>query len=337
MQFEALAKQFALKNLPESEVDISGEVPFEVLAPYRERAITHLAEHMELPGFRPGKVPPATAVQKVGEVGVLEEAAELFIKDFYPELVEAHKLDVVGRPEIKVTKLAPGNPVGLVIRTTLYPEVSVPKTWKFLHEKVALETALPGTDEEVDKTLEDLRQSRKKNDVVPELDDAFAKSVGAFETLDALKEQMKKGITEEKLRRAQSTRRGKLVELLLEQTPLAVPKIFVESELGKIMAQMQEDVQRMGLKFEDYLKHSQKTEEQIRKDFTDQAQKRARLQLILNKLADEESVTADEKEIEAELKHAIEHFPDANPELVRVHIETVLRNEKVLKLLEGAK
>ena len=35
------------------------------------------------------------------------------------------------------------------------------------------------------------------------------------------------------------------------------------------------------------------------------------------------------------MKHALEHFPDANPELVKVHIETVLRNESTLKILEG--
>jgi hypothetical protein len=32
----------------------------------------------------------------------------------------------------------------------------------------------------------------------------------------------------------------------------------------------------------------------------------------------------------------MEHFPDARPELVRIHIETVLRNEKTLQLLEGS-
>jgi trigger factor len=101
------------------------------------------------------------------------------------------------------------------------------------------------------------------------------------------------------------------------------------------MAQMNEDVQRFGMSFDDYLKQVGKTEQDIRNDFKDQAFKRAKLQLLLNKLAEEEGVVADPSAVELELKHALEHFPDANPELVKVHIETVLRNEQVLKLLEG--
>ncbi|MEK7109145.1 MAG: trigger factor family protein, partial [Patescibacteria group bacterium] len=130
-----------------------------------------------------GKVPKDTALKKVGELPVLEEAVELFVKDFYPEFLEAQKVEAVGRPEIRITKLAPGAPVALAIRITIYPEVTLPKNWKELAEKTPLETSLPATDEEVAKTLEDLRKSRKKDDVVPELSDEFAKSVGAFYSL----------------------------------------------------------------------------------------------------------------------------------------------------------
>lgn len=335
MKFESVAKGFALKNLPESEVELVGELPYELVAPYHDKALAHLAEHLELPGFRPGKVPPAMALQKVGEISVLEEAVELFVKDFYPELVELHKIDAVGRPDIRVTKLAPNNPVGLVVRTSVYPAVEVTKKWKTLHEGAALEPALPATDEEVAQTLEQLRQSRKKDDTVPELSDEFAKSVGAFETLEQLKEQIKKGIGEEKERAAKDSRRGKLIEKLLEETPLSGPKIFIESEIEKMMAQMREDVQKFGMTFEQYLERVSKTEDGIRAELRDQATKRAKLQLVLNKLADEEKVEIDEKVIEEEMKHALEHFPEAKPGLVRIHIETVLRNEKVLKLLEG--
>ena len=342
MKFEELAKQFALKNLPDSEVELSGEAPWEVVEPYRASALAHIAEHLELPGFRPGKVPADVALKKVGEIAVLEEAAGLFIKDFYPELVEVKKIDAVGRPEIKVTKLAPQNPVAFTMCTSVYPEVAVPKNWKFLHEKVALEEPKEATDEEVSQTLTQLQKSRAQKpplegapDIVPDLNDEFAKSVGAFDSLMHLKEQVKKGIGEEKARAARDARRGKLVDGLVSMTPLAVPRVFVESELDKIMAQMQEDLARMGLKFDDYLKHTGKTADSIRQEFRDQAHKRAALQLILNKLAEEEKIAPDPEAVEVELKHALAHFPDANPELLRIHIETVLRNEKVLQKLEG--
>src|SRR3989338_4729625 len=284
MSFVEIAKQFALKPLPESEVEMTGDIPFEALAPYRAKALAHIAEHMELPGFRPGKVPQ---------------------------------------------------------------EVALPKEWKKLHETIALEPSMQATDEEVAKTLEDLRQSRNPDAKVgapteasgkskpPELNDEFAKSIGAFENLEHLKTQIHKGIGKERAHKARDARRGKLIEALLEKTTLAVPRLFVESEQDKIMSQMREDVKRFGMELEEYFKKTNKTEEGVRQEFRDQALKRAKLQLVLNKIATEEKLDAEETAVATEMKHAFEHFPEANPELLKIHIETVLRNELALKLLEG--
>ncbi len=333
------AETFVRKELPESEIEFVGEVPAENIAPYKEQALAHISQSIELPGFRPGKVPKDMALKKVGDMAVLEEAVELFVKDFYREFIDTVQVEAVGRPDIRITKLAPDQPVGLTIRVTTYPEVTLPKHWKDLAEKIALEPSLPATEEEVAKTLEDLRQSRKKDGSpageVPELSDEFAKSLGAFDSVAHLREQITKGITEEKARSARDARRGKLIDALLEQTTVAVPRLFIESELEKILAQMREDVTRFGMTFDDYLKRTEKTEEALRDDFREQAKKRAKLQLTLNKVAQEEKVEADPTAVEAEMKHAIEHFPDANPELVKIHIETVMRNEGALKILEG--
>jgi FKBP-type peptidyl-prolyl cis-trans isomerase (trigger factor) len=100
--------------------------------------------------------------------------------------------------------------------------------------------------------------------------------------------------------------------------------------------QMQADVARFNIPFNDYLNRIGKTEDALREEFREQAKKRAKLQLTLNKIANEEKIEADKEMVEQEIKHALEHFPDAKPDLVRIHIETVLRNEKALKLLEGA-
>ena len=65
---------------------------------------------------------------------------------------------------------------------------------------------------------------------------------------------------------------------MLETTPLSVPKIFIESEQEKIMAQMQGGcVSRFGMQFDEYLKKINKTEEGIRNEFREQATKRAKL------------------------------------------------------------
>lgn len=348
----ALAKTFALQSLPNSEVELRGDIPAETIAPYRESGLKHLAEHMEMPGFRPGHVPTDMVLKKVGEIAVLEEAVELFMQDFYITLLEEHKVDAVGRPDIRIMKLVPGNPISIVIKAAVYPTVELPKNWKTVGTTIAAEPAALATDEEVEQTIESLRKSRassaktsedkeatdnqedKKEVVLPELNDAFAQSLGAFETVEALRTQIKKGIGEEKERAAKDARRGKIIDALLEKIEVAVPSIFVDSELDKIISQLKEDIARFNIPYDDYLKRVGKTEEQLKDEFRDQARKRAKLQLTLNKIVEVEKVEADKEMVESEIKHALEHFPDAKPDLVRIHIETVLRNEKVLQMLE---
>lgn len=336
----AVAKTFTVKKLPASEVEFSGEIPATFLAPYAQRALAHFVERLELPGFRKGHVPEEIARKKVGELALLEEATELCVKELYPALVIEHKVDAVGRPDIRITKLAPENPVGITATTTVYPVVELAKDWKKVGEKIPPEASLPATDEEVQTTLEQLRKSRTtKNDkgeeVIPELDDEFAKTLGAFENLEALKVQIRKGITEEKERATKDKRRGKIIDALLEKTKVDVPKIFVESELDKIMAQMKEDVSRFGMTFEQYLERSGKTEQAMREEFRKQGEKRAKTQLALNEVIKEEKIEVEEPIVEQEIKLALEHFPEAKPDLVRIHIETVLRNDKALQLLEA--
>ncbi|HEX8993799.1 MAG TPA: trigger factor, partial [Candidatus Paceibacterota bacterium] len=304
-------------------------------------ALALIAKSIKIDGFREGKVPTKIALERVGEMAVLEEAVELAIRDFYPECALAKKLDVVGRPDIRITKIALGTPVSLTIRTAVYPAIEVPKNWKKLAQDVPAETPAEVSDEEVMKTLESLRTHRKSTDAetgaetLPEIDDAFAKSIGAFDTLDALKDAVKKGVAEEKAREAKDKRRGAIIDALVEKTKIDVPRIFVESELEKIMGQIKDDIARIGMKFEDYLAHAKKTEAEIREGFKEQARKRAILQLLLNELATAEKIEPDAEAVEAEMKHALEHFPDANREALRIHIQTILRNEKVLTMLEN--
>ncbi len=359
MALTDIAKTFTKKELPDSEVELSGEIPAAELTVYSTRALASITEDVEMPGFRKGHVPEAMVRQRVGEVALLEEAVELYMRDLYPVLLDEHKVDAVGRPDVKITKLAPGNPVGITVVAAVYPLVTLPKDWQEIAGKVAVDTVPDVLDSEIDEALEQIRKARaakdetqavdastetatdsatettEKKTALPALDDAFAQSLGQFADLSDLKTKLRENMQQEKVQKAKDTRRGKIVDALLEQTDVAVPRVFVESELEKIIEQMKEDIARFGLSFDEYLKQVKKTDDEIRDDFREQARKRAKLQLALNKLAVEQKVEADTAQVDEELKHALEHFPDARPELVRVHIETVLRNERVLKLLEG--
>lgn len=382
---DTIASTFEVRRVPESEVELVGEIPFADIEPHQEHALKHFQKELELPGFRKGHVPLDMVRKRVGEIAVLEEAVEHFMRDFYPALLTTHNIDAIGRPDLRITKLAPGNPVGITIHTAVYPEVILPESWKTHAETVPLDDA-PAVveDHEVDNALESVRRAHTKaqtkateestssaagdassgranaadqegsavesnatpsdtsvtdipaEDTLPPLDDAFAQSLGPFADLADLKLKMRENLIQEKTKNIKDKRRGKIIDSLLEKVQLSVPAVFVDSELEKIVAQMNDDVTRYGMTFEEYLKRINKTQEQLREELREQARKRAKLQLVLNKIAADEKIEADKPAVDEEMKHALDHFPEARPDLLRIHIETVLRNEKVLQILEGA-
>jgi FKBP-type peptidyl-prolyl cis-trans isomerase (trigger factor) len=90
----------------------------------------------------------------------------------------------------------------------------------------------------------------------------------------------------------------------------------------------------MGIKFEEYLKHLKKTVEDLRKEFQKDAEKKAKLSLILNEIAKLEKITPDETEVEKEVSHLLSMYKEADPERARAHVESVLINEKIFQFLE---
>lgn len=346
--YQEVAKKFKIEKKPGSQVEIQGEIPYEALVSFEKEALKNIAGELEIPGFRKGHVPEDMALKQVGEIEVLQEATNMYMREFFPILVDENKLDVVGRPEIHLTKLASQNPVGLHIHVSIYPTVVLPKNWKDIAAKVPPETNADVTDKDVEEALLSIRRAHAKaksevpvppgeavkEEDLPPLDDAFAKSLGQFLGVTDLTEKLRANMVEEKGQQARDKRRGKIIDVLIEKTDIDVPSLFVESEQEKIIAQMKDDVTRFGLTFEGYLSQVNKTEEALRAEFLDQATKRAKLQMILNKLAADEKIDAEKEAVDEEMKHALEHFPDAKLDLLRVHVETVLRNEQVLKMLE---
>jgi trigger factor len=339
--FETIAKSFTQKELPHSELEFSGEVPFEAIEAHRKEALKHLGEHADMPGFRKGHVPENILVSKIGEIAILEEAVEHFIARFYPALILSRNVDAIGRPQVAITKLAPGNPVGLRITTAVFPTFELPD-YKKLAKGIAADAPAAVTDEDVTKATDAIRQSRatKKPDSeemsVPDMTDDFVRTLGEFETVAQFTDKLKEHLKTEKEQAAKEKRRNAIVEAIMDKTTMDVPNVFIVSEQEKMLAQMKDDVKRFGMEFGDYLKRINKTEDNLRTEMAKDAEKRAKLQLVLNAIAEKEAVTVPAEEIEKEAAHILEHFTDADRERVHIYVESVIKNEKVLTLLETA-
>lgn len=340
-----IKQKINIAKLPGSLIEIEGQIDWADLEHNRSQAIKNIGQNMELPGFRKGYVPENILLKNIPESAVLEEMAELAMPKAYLKIMEDNKIDAIGRPEISITKLAPGNPLGFKIKTAVLPQFKLPD-YKSI---AAAENKNKGgkaevAEEEIEKTIAQIRKMRsghKDHDHeveekdLPPLNDEFVKSLGNFADVEDFKTKLKENIRLEKENKEKEKQRIKIIEALLNKTDIELPRILIESELDKMIHQLRSDIETSGLKFEDYLVHLKKTEEDMRKEWDKEAEKRAKFELILNSIGEAEKIKIEDNILEAEVKKVLEMYKDADPVRARDYVGHVLKNEKIFLLLEN--
>ena len=198
------------------------------------------------------------------------------------------------------------------------------------------ETKSPSASEKEFKRKENAKTIRTEipESEYPVFDDKFAKSFGDFKTADKLQEKIKGNLKIEKETEQKDKLRLAIVEELVKQTNGEIPEILIQGETDKIMYRLKADITKAGLKFEDYLKQINKTEEDLRKEWRTDAEKRAKLQMIIHNISEKENLKPTEKEIEKDVTQITSMYKDADPVRARAYVEQMLENEKVFTFLE---
>ena len=93
----------------------------------------------------------------------------------------------------------------------------------------------------------------------------------------------------------------------------------------------------MVMKFEDYMKQIKKNNEEVQKDFEKEAEKRAKIQLLLNKIGIAEKITAPKEMVDEQVEALLKQYPEADKERVQIYVETNIVNQKIFEFLEGKK
>jgi len=149
------AVKSALETLSPTRVKMTVEVPFEELKPSLDAAIKHIGEHIQVPGFRKGKVPARIIEQRVGRAAVLEEAVNNALPTFYGQALEANEVRPLGQPEITDLKVPAkdGEDFSFTAEVDKRPEIVLPD---FSDIELTVDEATV-SDDEVTKRLDDLR------------------------------------------------------------------------------------------------------------------------------------------------------------------------------------
>ena len=175
---------------------------------------------------------------------------------------------------------------------------------------------------------------------LPVIDDAFAQSLGKFTTIDALKENMKEGMIEERKQQALESHQAKIVEALIELTTVVLPKVMIDEETHKMIQEFEGQILSMNMTLEGYLKELGKTHEDLHKDWAPQAEKRLKAGLALDEVAREQEIEAAPEEIEAEMNKTLQYYKNMKDMDKKIDLEKLysyvkgkMQNEKVFEQL----
>lgn len=135
---------------------------------------------------------------------------------------------------------------------------------------------------------------------MPVIDDEFAKDVSEFDTLDALKEDIKAKALERKTKAADEEVENQLIEAVVEGMKAEIPEAMIENRSNESVREFDYRLRSQGMDLETYLKYTGTTVEDFKATFRPQSEKQVKMRLALEKIVEVEGITATEEELAAE-------------------------------------
>ncbi len=177
-----------------------------------------------------------------------------------------------------------------------------------------------------------------KQKSLPELNDEFAKELGEFTSMDAVKREIRENMEAEKRHTAEHEAKDKLVAELVKRNEFEVPESLVERQIDLRLERGLRALAAQGMKMEDMKKMDLP---RLRVGQREQALQDVKSSLLLERIAELENITVSDHELNQEVE-ALAKQTKQTPEAVRARltqdggldrIRNRIRSEKALNFL----
>lgn len=296
---------------PGCEAVIEGVIPVADIQKEFGVAVDRVVKNIELPGFRKGKAPKERVLQEVGEKGIWREAAEDALRDQLADILKEHTLAPIIAPSIMLTIREPQTDVPFTVTVITQPTLEI-KDYKKTTEESLKKLEKLDREKEKENARKSLNMQAAAMVRAPEaaaseapFTDEEAKKLG-FADVPALETLLDSEADRAVDNYDQQRKRGAVAESLLASATFDVPDIIVRDEVAGMLDSTKQDIARQGMPWNEYLKRSGKSEEQIASELLPAAKKRVALDMIFAKIAHEEKIKPDEEEVH-KVAHALMH------------------------------
>jgi len=122
---------------------------------------------------------------------------------------------------------------------------------------------------------------------------------------------------------------------LLVSVEIKIPAIITEQEVERLLSQTLDEVKRLGLTLDQYLGSTGRTAADLRKEYEQKAQSDIKLEFVLQKIAQEENITVEDKEVDEAVQQAKNEAEKQNLQANRHLLANILRQQKTLDFLKN--
>ena len=177
---------------------------------------------------------------------------------------------------------------------------------------------------------------------LPELDDDFAADVSDFNTFAEYKDSIVKELTERAEKNNEVTIENALVEKAVDNATIDVPHAMIHEQLDYMMREMEMRMAYQGLRMEDFLKYTGQTREQLEHSYHGEAEKRVRIELILEAIRKAEGIEPTEEEVKKQIEEQakrmgreVEDFEKTLTDEQRAYLSDTAAIQKVVDLMKA--
>ena len=178
---------------------------------------------------------------------------------------------------------------------------------------------------------------------LPKVDDGFVKSLGNFQNLTQLIDSIKDGITEEKKLKEKQRVRLEIIDHIIKNSSIIISKVLVSQQLDSMITNLDRDLHSNGMELGPYLAQMGKTQDDLRKEWHDEAERQVKIVMVLHKIAKDNNISASHEEVDEALSTTVQAMimkgeadkTNLDVEGLRDNISNHIINERVLDFLES--
>ncbi|MBO4318189.1 MAG: trigger factor [Mailhella sp.] len=178
--------------------------------------------------------------------------------------------------------------------------------------------------------------------IKPELDDDFAADVSEFDTFAAYRQNIVDTLEKNAADRAEAELEDALVQKVVDAADCDIPNAMIEDEITSMLREMEMRMAYQGLRFEDYLKYTGQTMDQLREQYKGEATNRVKSQLVLEAVAKAESIEPTDEDIEAayadqakRMNREVEEFKNSLSDGQKAYLKETAGIKKTIDFLKA--